>query len=136
MKRKVEDVPSAGGTLRLGAAENPRMEGVQHRSVAEQKGQRLVLIPLPGINPQPLRVRPNCLLYVAADTIVSAQNARHGRDADFGSRRDLAQAYFAPAGNGFAGSVTGVFFDHDHSPWFSRGRSGERHNVAGYCCAA
>ena len=92
VERKENDVPTLRGAIAFGAAQDAGMEGMEHDSIAEKKGQRPGLVALQQIEIE-LRSRiKNRHLNGWIDTVVSVQNPRHRRNTDLGLCRDLFEA--------------------------------------------
>ena len=89
VEREEHHVPAIGGAVGLRPQQNSGMKSMQHGAIAQQKGQRLGLVPLRQIDIQLGRRIQHHLPDGWIDTIVPVQYPRNRGHADVGFRRNL-----------------------------------------------
>ena len=80
------------GAVRLGAAQDARMESVRHGPVTEEKYQGFGFVPLRGLNAKFLGFLQHKFLDFRIDAVVSIQHPRDRGNADVCRGRDFSKS--------------------------------------------
>jgi hypothetical protein len=93
---KKHHIPTICRAVRLGCHQNPRMEGMQHRSIAENEGKRFGFVPLGKINTKISRGVEDSLLDQGIDATVSVENPGNRSHTHVGRICNFPEARLLP----------------------------------------